>query len=571
MATRPRQQFAPGQLVRVAHPLPANRDLKNEVLEIVEMVGKSAVVSKDSKRRVVGTEQLETVERPIPAEPTVESSRPEPEAPERKFQLGDQLKQDLNTEGTGSLPSLISYGVLVDYCPMPNAGPKLLPFLRWENGTQGWASEDQLEPADRPVVVPKFCAGDRVQTDYSKHDQASPPPGLNGVADRQRGYVEAVRPRHGYFGYWVRFDGFDRAVEVPLQFLASEQSDSDATESEIAAVEAEIVEAEPAARLAQLEEEIQASLTQIDEGRSRLWSAVAAVKNEELWREAGHPNFISYCKERWGWEKSNAYDNAIAGEVYQSLVLSGAAENELPQSLGAMRELAKVPESERMEVLQQAQVATGGRVTGKAVRNAARPKVDPDQPADEEKAELEEPTYHDADGRPLCLNDAVVSAKGYALLGKVIAFDHNHYLPVVILQPDGTESNVKPETLLVAELNELPASPAELPQPAAPEAKNAHSDAETPSPVVEASGGGWQIGDIVVDEYRPYSPMVITKMSETQACCWDMLNETWIGWKSLQPYTEKTSISLESICKWRLQKLVKVLGKDAVTAMLEEV
>ncbi|HEY9881551.1 MAG TPA: hypothetical protein V6D29_24065 [Leptolyngbyaceae cyanobacterium] len=180
-------------------------------------------------------------------------------------------------------------------------------------------------------------------------------------------------------------------------------------------------------------------------------------------------------------------------------------------------------------------------------------------------AEIDEdaPIYTDAQGQPIAIGDPVVWANGYQQAGTVERLDPSGLLPVVIRCLDGVESRAKAEALLV--VDEWPASSLEA----------AHSPASTASQVVEPETaletyrGLLEVGAIVIDKYRPNTPLVVAKTSPTQACCWGFTEEMWIGWGQLEPYTEFTAISLESICKWRLEQLIQVAGKDAVMNLLK--
>lgn len=657
MAARTQHQFSRGDWVRVARPISGNTDLQDQVLEVVEVVGKSAVLKERGKRRVVGVEQLEPIQQA------------------REWQVGDRVEGE-NPEG------------------------KTL-----------------------------------------------------------RGEIAAIGDR------WLRIGPSPKdAVAVATARLLESIPHSDASESTAVAVE--IVEADPTARLAQLEDEIRQGMAQVEAGAARSWAAVAAIKAEDLWKIGGYKSFAAYCKDKFDWQKTNAYDALKAGVMRQALLDSGVEESELPTSLMAMRELAKVEPEQRAEVVQQASASAGGPPTAKAIKAAAAPKVDsaqesanpfntmknggfvevdpfdfgrlqellvsgkakgleelsdrwrlscgneylefcqygrqvlisshhdgscgyvgssmskgkvqklvkkilkaaataprvdPDAMAEREGAKLEaeaaaisagdyvsptwdeqevgvvervrdvrdplsrdlvvkwlthtgqslehskqvlklspdnplvvkalarraredarlglsdgsesedtEPTCLDASGQPIAVDDVVLTAADRELLGQVTAIEPDDFLPITVRTAGGI-TRVKAESLLVAP-QEMVDSLIEQAKRKASEPGDDQSTTENPAPVVEAPRGAWKVGDVVVDEYRPYSPMAIAKVSDTQACCWTQLDEMWIGWDRLRPYDGPAeACSLAGIVRYRLEQLVKVGGKAAIAQLLEEV
>lgn len=157
-----------------------------------------------------------------------------------------------------------------------------------------------------------------------------------------------------------------------LKRLDEVEPDSAITPSET------VTEAE---RFLQLEDEISAGLGQIESGKQRIWQAIAEIRKDDLWMielEEGKPkyaNFLDYCKQRWGWERSYSHENAVAGEVITGLLQSGIPDTDLPTSVSQVRQLAKVPESERATVLQQAREQNGGRLTAEAIKAVVSPEI----------------------------------------------------------------------------------------------------------------------------------------------------------------------------------------------------
>lgn len=101
----------------------------------------------------------------------------------------------------------------------------------------------------------------------------------------------------------------------------------------------------------------------------RVAAAFAAIKAHHLYKEAGFSSFDSYCADRWGITRTHGYRLAAANEVMKSLPKKC---RQLVTVEGVAREIGKVPEEKRVEVLKS--VAAAGPVTAKAIRDA-KPKV----------------------------------------------------------------------------------------------------------------------------------------------------------------------------------------------------
>ena len=146
------------------------------------------------------------------------------------------------------------------------------------------------------------------------------------------------------------------------------------------AITAEVIPADDPERLQQLEQDIQSGLKLLEDGRTMLWRAVAAIQHEQLWQLAGHPSFEAYCKARWGWERSNSYEVASAGSTINELIEAGVPDSDLPTSAAQVRALKKVAPAQRKQVLNEAARAGNGKPTAKAIKaaaNAAESQADP--------------------------------------------------------------------------------------------------------------------------------------------------------------------------------------------------
>lgn len=107
-------------------------------------------------------------------------------------------------------------------------------------------------------------------------------------------------------------------------------------------------------------------------------AALMSIRERKLYRET-HDTFDAYCKDRWGWTATRAYRLMQASEVVETLPIGSTPANE-----AQARELVKVPEAERAEVMQEA--STNGKPTAEKIREAAtrRREPEPTQPAEPE-------------------------------------------------------------------------------------------------------------------------------------------------------------------------------------------
>jgi hypothetical protein len=91
--------------------------------------------------------------------------------------------------------------------------------------------------------------------------------------------------------------------------------------------------------------------------------ALARIRDERLFREAGFHSFDDYCQGRWGMQRNYANKLISAGELGTTV----------PNERQA-RELRRVPEPRRIEVMQQAQQLAEEReqpVTAAVIREVA--------------------------------------------------------------------------------------------------------------------------------------------------------------------------------------------------------
>lgn len=243
--------------------------------------------------------------------------------------------------------------------------------------------------------------------------------------------------------------------------------------------------------------------------------------------------------------------------------LTGIPVEEIPTSTSAMAELNKASPEQRPVVLQKAREANGGRPTAKAIREAQKPAkpdaveseiVAGDYVSPKRQSHADEIGVVDRVRKTRDPLSADLEIKWLTHVGH--SYEHscgmNRRSPddPLVVKALQTRDSDEFDYLTDQEKAELLGEEAPL-----------VTDATSP----------FHVGDVVVDQYRPHSPQVIAKTSDTQACCWEHNSESWIAWDSLSAHEGPTTLSLESIARHRLKELVKVLGAEAVATLLAEV
>lgn len=123
-------------------------------------------------------------------------------------------------------------------------------------------------------------------------------------------------------------------------------------------------------------------------------TALAEIRDLRLYRGT-HATFEEYCQEVFGWNRDRAYKLIESAEVAKQLEETQPEQNvshgiqtqpKLTNERQA-RELSKVPQDKRREVVQKAAEKTGGKVTAKAIKDAAKtyrppPVPPPPKPSD---------------------------------------------------------------------------------------------------------------------------------------------------------------------------------------------
>jgi hypothetical protein len=100
--------------------------------------------------------------------------------------------------------------------------------------------------------------------------------------------------------------------------------------------------------------------------------ALATMRDSRLYRET-HATFEDFCRAELGMGKSQAYRLIEAAQIMSPI---GDAAKAITTESQA-RELSRVEPEQRQAVVERAQAATGGKITAAAIREAAKPEVEP--------------------------------------------------------------------------------------------------------------------------------------------------------------------------------------------------
>jgi hypothetical protein len=103
-------------------------------------------------------------------------------------------------------------------------------------------------------------------------------------------------------------------------------------------------------------------------------NALMTIREGKLYREE-HKTFQAYCHSRWGFDDSRARQLIAAAKVTETVT------NVTLSSEAVAREVNKVPEEKRQEVVEKAtEKADGKPITARAIKEAAAEIVEPDEP-----------------------------------------------------------------------------------------------------------------------------------------------------------------------------------------------
>lgn len=116
------------------------------------------------------------------------------------------------------------------------------------------------------------------------------------------------------------------------------------------------------ARLARNETRISQGLASFVE----VGEALSDIRDARLYR-ATHSTFESYCAEKWKMTRSNAF------RLMEESAAARSVDNCPQINRGQARELARVEPARREEVIRKADLATGGKITAAAIKDAAAP------------------------------------------------------------------------------------------------------------------------------------------------------------------------------------------------------
>ena len=125
------------------------------------------------------------------------------------------------------------------------------------------------------------------------------------------------------------------------------------------------------ARLARNETRISQGLASFVE----VGEALSDIRDARLYR-ATHGTFESYCAEKWGMSRVRAHQLIEGASVVLTIFNKGAITTE-----SQARELARVEPACREEVIRKADIATGGKITAAAIKEAAVVVVSPIRPS----------------------------------------------------------------------------------------------------------------------------------------------------------------------------------------------
>lgn len=105
----------------------------------------------------------------------------------------------------------------------------------------------------------------------------------------------------------------------------------------------------------------------IQQGAYQMWRALREINTKGLYREYG--SFKTYCEQKWGISRSRGYQLIDAADLVDELSTIGG-QVEIPNERVA-RAVLEIPVEERLPVLMDAQVASGGRLDSGWIKDAA--------------------------------------------------------------------------------------------------------------------------------------------------------------------------------------------------------
>jgi hypothetical protein len=115
-------------------------------------------------------------------------------------------------------------------------------------------------------------------------------------------------------------------------------------------------------------------------------NALVEIRDKRLYKET-HSDFRVYCKDRWGFEKSRAYQLIGAAKVSENVHHGG----QTPDNERQTRELAKLPNNQQAEAWNEVVERTEGKPTAAAVAEVVEEYLDSEDSTAEEEDEYTAP------------------------------------------------------------------------------------------------------------------------------------------------------------------------------------
>ncbi|PZD70147.1 hypothetical protein C1752_17638 [Acaryochloris thomasi RCC1774] len=103
----------------------------------------------------------------------------------------------------------------------------------------------------------------------------------------------------------------------------------------------------------QFESKIEAGLSGAASALYEVGKNLACIRDRKLYKAAGFPNFESYLRERWDFNRTHGYHLIHAAEVLEGL-MEHFDDAQLPQTESAIRPLRALSQEKRVEVWSEA-------------------------------------------------------------------------------------------------------------------------------------------------------------------------------------------------------------------------
>ncbi|GAA3767250.1 DUF5131 family protein [Streptomyces chiangmaiensis] len=126
----------------------------------------------------------------------------------------------------------------------------------------------------------------------------------------------------------------------------------------------------------------------------RVGNSLVVIRNQRLYR-AEHRTFEQYCRTKWGFGRRRANELIASAEAVGAIAPTGLP---APSNEAQARELARVPELERMEVWAETVERTDGKPTAAAVRDTYEQRQQHPAPDDADLFAGEDWIQHDDSG-----------------------------------------------------------------------------------------------------------------------------------------------------------------------------